>query len=200
VLHGANGAGFKNNYFGQLAAAVPGALQQGLDDPRRDDSGKVHTLLFQYILRAAPLFGRKEPGPDVALGVFGMYNHVDTTKQDLNGTTVPPYAFKQDKMKLGAELQVAPIEPLSIGLRFDSVMPDGGNKDVAYSAISPRIVLHSKWIGREYVILNYTRFVGVGNAVRPSAPYSQPNPPQQPWPSITKPDENLISLTAMVAF
>lgn len=200
VLHGANGAGFKNNYFGSLAAQVPPVLQQGKDDPRRDDSGKLHTVLFQYILRAAPLFGRKEPGPDVSLGVFGMYNHVDTKKQDLNGVAVPAYAFKQDKVKLGAELQVAPIEQLSIGLRFDTVMPDGGNKDVSYSAISPRLILHSKWIGREYVILNYTRFVGVGSAVRPSAPYSQPNPPGQPLASVTKPDENLISLTAMVAF
>lgn len=200
VLHGANGAGFKDNYFGPLSASVPPVLQQGKDDPRRDDTGKLHTVLFQYILRAAPLLGRKEPGPDVSLGVFGMYNHVDAWKQDLNGMTVPAYAFKQDKLKLGAELQVAPIEQLSIGCRFDTVMPDGGNKEVAYSAISPRIVLHSKWIGREYVILNYTRFVGVGSEVRPSAPYSQPNPPPQPLASITKPDENLISLTAMVAF
>jgi hypothetical protein len=200
VLHGANGAGFKENYFGPLSAGVPPVLQQGKDDPRRDDSGKLHTVLFQYILRAAPLLGRKEPGPDVSLGVFGMFNHVDAKKHDLNGMAVSEYAFKQDKVKLGAELQVAPIEPLSLGLRFDTVMPDGGNKDVAYSAISPRLVLHSKWIGREYVILNYTRFIGVGNSVRPSAPYSQPSPPPQPLASVTKPDENLISLTAMVAF
>ena len=78
-------------------------------------------------------------------------------------------------------------------------MPDGGNKDIAYSAISPRIVLHSKWIGREYVILNYTRYM-LGKGVRPSAPYSQPSPPDEPLASVTKPDENLLSLTAMVAF
>jgi len=200
VLHGANGAGFKNNYFGALPASAQASLAQGLEDSQRDDSGKLHTVLFQYILRAAPLFGRKEPGPDVALGVFGMYNHVDTVKHDLNGMLVPAgYAFKQDKVKVGAELQVAPIEPLSIGVRFDSVMPDGGKEDVAYRAISPRIVLHSKWIGREYVILNYTRYI-LGKDVHPSAPYSQPNPPSAPLASVTKPDENLFSLTAMVAF
>ena len=199
VLHGSTGAVFKDNYFGRLDPSVPPLLQTGADDPRRDDSGKLHSVLFQYILRAAPLLGRKEPGPDVALGVFGMFNHVDAKKHDLNGMSVPAYAFKQDKVKLGAELQVAPIEPLSIGVRFDEVMPDGGNKDIAYSAISPRIVLHSKWIGREYVILNYTRYI-LGKNVRPSAPYSQPSPPDEPLASVTKPDENLISLTAMVAF
>ncbi|HVY29987.1 MAG TPA: hypothetical protein VHB79_25695 [Polyangiaceae bacterium] len=199
VLHGSSGAVFKNNYFGQLPADLPVLLQQGIDSPRRDDSGKLHTLLFQYILRAAPLMGRKEPGPDVALGVFGMFNHVDTKKHDLNGKEVPAYDYRQDKLKFGAELQVAPIEPLSLGVRFDRVMPDGGKADVAYSAISPRIVLHSKWIGREYVILNYTRYF-LGKSVRPSAPYSQPTPADEPLASVTKPDENLISLTAMVAF
>jgi hypothetical protein len=199
VLHGSTGAVFKDNYFGRLPLDAPGVLQTGANDLRRDDSGKLHTVLFQYILRAAPLLGRTEPGPDVSLGVFGMFNHVDTMKRDLNGQLVPAYAFKQDKVKLGAELQVAPIEQLSIGLRFDQVMPDGGNKDIAYSAISPRLVLHSKWLGREYVILNYTRYM-LGKNVRPSAPYSQPNPPGEPLASVTKPDENLISLTAMVAF
>lgn len=199
VLHGTTGWNFKDNYFGKLPPTVPPVLKTGIEDNRRDDSGKLHSVLFQYIVRAAPLLGRKEPGPDVSLGVFGMFNHVDTTKRELNGAEVAPYAFKQDKVKLGAELQVAPIEPLSIGVRFDSVMPDGGNKDVGYSAISPRIVLHSKWIGREYVILNYTRYM-LGKSVRPSAPYSQPNPPDEPLASVTKPDENLLSLTAMVAF
>jgi hypothetical protein len=199
VLHGTTGWVFKDNYFGKLPKATALVLQTGAEDPARDDSGKLHSIQFQYILRAAPLLGRKDAGPDVVLGVFGMLNHVDTTKHELNGLPKPAYAFKQDKLKLGAELQVAPIEPLSIGLRFDSVMPDGGKKDVAYSAISPRIVLHSKWIGREYVILNYTRYF-LGKDVHPSAPYSQPNPPEQPLASVTKPDENLLSLTAMVAF
>jgi hypothetical protein len=199
VLHGKEGWVFKDNYFGKLPVSVPPILKTGLDDNRRDDSGKVSSVLFQYILRAAPLFGRKEPGPDAALAVFGMFNHVDTKKRELNGMEVPAYEFQQDKVKVGGELQVAPIEPLSIGVRFDRVMPDGGNADVAYSALSPRVVLHSKWIGREYVILNYTRFFA-GKDVRPSAPYSQPDPPDEPLASVTKPDENLISLTAMVAF
>ena len=121
LLHGSTGAVFKDNYFGRLPADAPAVLVTGQNDLRRDDSGKLHTVLFQYILRAAPLLGRKEPGPDVALGVFGMFNHVDTKKHDLNGKEVPAYAFKQDKLKLGAELQVAPIEPLFPSLRLRAV-------------------------------------------------------------------------------
>jgi hypothetical protein len=201
VIHGSTGYVFKENYFGALpdVGPIPEGLKQGLDPIGRDDSGKVQTLLFQYILRAAPLLKRRTPGPDVALSVFGMLNHVEAPKQELNGVVVPEFTFEQDKIKFGGELQFAPISLLSLGVRFDRVMPDGGNADVAYSALSPRVVLHSKWLGREYVILNYTRYF-LGSQVTPSAPYSQPDPPEQPWPTINKADENLLSLTAMVAF
>jgi hypothetical protein len=128
-----------------------------------------------------------------------MFNHISADKQDLNGTIVPEYRFEQDRLKIGGELQVAPIDMLSLGVRFDRVMPDGGNADVAYSALSPRVVMHSKFLSREYVILNYTRYF-LGSAVRPSKPYAQPDPPEEPFLSLMNPDENLVSLTAVVAF
>jgi hypothetical protein len=91
-------------------------------------------------------------------------------------------------------------------VRGDRVMPDGQNADVAYSAISPRFILHTNWLAREYVVLNYTRYF-LGPNVRPSPPYSQlynssgqPLPLEAPLSTVTKPDENLISLTAMLAF
>jgi hypothetical protein len=201
VLHGSTGVVFKNNYFGKLPATstILNPLRSGQRPPGIDDSGTVQSLLFQYIVRAAPLMGRREPGPDVALALFGMINHVEATKTELNGMVVPAYEFKQDKVKVGAELQFAPIDMLSMGVRFDRVMPDGGNADIAYSALSPRVVLHSKWISREYVILNYTRYF-LGSGVRPSNPYSQPDPPVLPLANVTKPDANVISLTAMVGF
>jgi hypothetical protein len=200
VLHGSTGLVFKENYFGRLPQSALQPLAQGLDPAGRDDSGQVQTVLFQYLLRAAPLFGRTQPGPDLALAVFGMLNHVTAPKSELNGTVVAEeYTLEQDKLKFGGELQFAPIELLSLGLRFDQVMPDGGNADVAYSALSPRIVMHSKWIGREYVILNYTKFT-TGSGVRPSRPYTQPDPPELPYPTVLKPDQHLVSLTALVAF
>jgi len=200
VIHGSSGLVFKENYFGHLPVALRGDLIQGLTPAGVDDSGQVQTLLFQYLVRAAPLLGRTAPGPDVAVAVFGMLNHITAPKRELNGMVVAQeYTLEQDKLKFGGEVQFAPIEPLSIGVRFDQVMPDGGNADVAYSALSPRVVLHSKWIGREYLVLNYTRFF-LGKDVVPSRPYSQPDPPEPPYATITQPDENLVSLTAAVSF
>ncbi len=110
VIHGSTGYVFKENYFGALpdTGPIPEGLKQGLDPLGRDDSGKVQTLLFQYMLRAAPLFKRRSPGPDVALAVFGMLNHVKAPKHELNGVVVPEFTFEQDKIKLGGELQFAP--------------------------------------------------------------------------------------------
>jgi hypothetical protein len=112
---------------------------------------------------------------------------------------VPRYHLIQDRYKFGAELQFAPINTISLGLRGDRVMPDGQNADVAYTAISPRFILHTNWLSREYVIVNYTKYF-FGPGVRPSPPYSQPSPPPEPFASLTKPDDHLLSLSAMLAF
>lgn len=203
LLHGSTGLVFKENYFGDLNQTVGYAangLAGGHDPLGRDDSGQVHSVLFQYILRASPVLGLPQPGPDVSLGVFGMFNHVVVDKHDVNGSIqTAPVKADHDKIKLGAEVQVSPFEMLSFGARFDRVLPDGGNADVAYAAISPRLILNSKFLSREYLVLNYTRYF-VGVDVRPSKPYQQPDPPEEPFASITEPDANLVSLSAVVAF
>jgi hypothetical protein len=209
VIHSSTGASFKSNYFGKLPLHLEqdGLLTQPTA-PGRDDTGTVQSILFQYILRARPLLGKRDPGVDLTLAVFGMMNHIEATKTEIMGQVtlpnssefVPPYAFKQDRIKVGAELQFAPMHTVSLGARYDQVMPDGGNKDVAYSAISPRFILHTNWLSREYVILNYTRYFNMGKDVRPSPPYRAPVVPAEPYRSLTKPDPNLVSLTAMLAF
>jgi len=208
VLHSTTGAVFKENYFGELPPESVAGLLTGTSDAGRDDSGTVQSVLFQYILRGRQLIGKRDPGVDLSLAVFGMFNHVVAPKTEVMGSTVipgtaelvPPYTLKQDRIKFGGELQFAPMHVLSIGTRFDRVMPDGGNADVAYNAISPRVILHTNWLAREYIVVNYTRYFGMGKDVRPSPPYEQPSPPPEPYASITKPDPNLISLAAILSF
>ena len=100
----------------------------------------------------------------------------------------------------GGEVQFGLFRFLSLGSRFDRVMPDGSKKEVAYSAISPRMILHSNWLSREYVILNYTRYFFGSDTYQPSPPYRQPKPPGPPYNNIHHADENVLSLTAMMAF
>jgi hypothetical protein len=173
VLHGANGYGFAVNYFGPLTNP-----QAPITTLPRNDSGSVDTLLGQYMIHFAPLVGGITKGPDATLAVFGMLNHVKG-----------PF-FTTDKMKFGTELQIAPIRYLSFGGRFDRVLPDGaGNTAVGYTAISPRVIVHTNYLSREYVIIDYTRFL-LGANTRPSAPYN----------TYLHPDPNLFSITALVSF
>jgi len=172
VLHGANGYGFAVNYFGPLTNP------QSPLTPPRNDSGTVDTLLGQYILHFAPLVGGITKGPDAALAVYGMLNHVKG-----------PF-FTTDKVKFGTELLVSPIRYVSLGGRFDRVLPDGSNNTaVGYSAISPRVIVHTNFLSREYVVIDYTHF-SLGPNVRASAPYNV-------YPI---PDSDLFSITALMSF
>lgn len=190
VLHSPNGLGLTRNYFvpgfaypmtpNRLTPIVAGAV---------GDQGDIDTVLFQYMGRLASIMDLPATGRDLTFAIFGMYNHV----------AAPLLASKkQDKFKAGGEVQFAALRNLSVGLRFDRVMPNGGRAEVAYSAISPRLVFHSTWLSREYLLLSYTRyFLGsaVPNIVSPYYPFDNPSPE-----NTYAPDENLLVLSALIAF
>ena len=111
VIHGVDGLGFKQNYFGPSQSGRQ-AYYQTNPGASRDDSGKVDTVLFQSLVRLAPLMGKPRGGPDVGLGIFGMYNHIDSPSN------------KQDRLKFGADLNVMPLSFMAAGVRFDRVMPN----------------------------------------------------------------------------
>lgn len=202
VIHGSTGAVFKENYFGaQPLAYIEGPITTPVTPSSFfDDTGTVDTLLFQYIFRLAPIVGKKRADLDLSLAAFGMYNHIVAPKRLLGDQVVPKYTLEQDRLKFGGEIMYGPLRWLSAGVRFDRVMPDGGKAEVAYSALSPRVVLHSNWLSREYIVLNYTRYFFGNDTYQPSPPYRQPNPPAPPYNNIVHADENVLSLTAMIAF
>ncbi len=175
LLHSRNGLQFTENYFQTIPDTYYQAGAANLPAPV--DSGTVDSLLFQYMLRLAPLLGWPVLGPDVRFAVFGMYNTISTV------------ALEQNRLKAGAEVSLRPFRHLSGGVRFDRVMADGSNSDAAYTALTPRLVLHSNWINREYIILSYTRYF-LGDQVRPSRPNE----------ALSEPDPNLFVLSAAVTF
>jgi hypothetical protein len=176
VIHAANGIGLAQNYF---LAPVPYVTLAPAND-----SGTIDTIMFQYMLRLSPLLRKPLKGPDLALAVFGMFNHV----------YISNVAVKQDKYKYGTELEASILRYLSAGIRFDRVQPDGPNADVAYSALSPRVIVHTNWLSREYVIINYSRF-WYGSAVRP-----YPSQYGLPTGSNVGPDPNLFMISSLISF
>jgi len=196
VLHGVDGLNFKENYFGPLNPLVN--YYQTSPNAPRNDSGKVDTVLFQATAHLSPFLGRPRNAPDLALGLFGMYNHINAPNN------MP--SLSQDRLKVGADLNVTPTSFMAIALRFDRVMPDGPKNEVAFSAISPRLIFHTNWLSREYVILSYTRYV-YGSAYGPSTTglsYTSFTAPVTATLMTTQytaaPDPNLFVVSSVISF
>jgi hypothetical protein len=185
VLHSNNGLGLTRNYFNPAYMYKPttGMVQNAVLPGSVGDSGKIDTVLFQYMVRLVPLLDLPVTGRDLSLAVYGMFNHV--TADMLAGG-------KQDKFKFGAEAEASLFRFMALGVRFDRVMPNGGNADVAYSAVSPRLIIHSTWMSREYLLLSYTRYF-LGSALE----FTTPAPAD---PLMFRADKNLIVLSAVISF
>jgi hypothetical protein len=197
VVHGTSGTGFRNAYFGRKDG--PSNLTP------TNDKGTVDSVLFQYIVRLGKLLGKSPIGRDTSIGLFGMYNHVRSPPQMGVGHD-PLYEINinEHKLKVGAEIEVAAHKYLNIGLRYDRVMPSLTDRDPSYwakivdgksagsdafSAISPRLIIHTNWKSKEYVIVDYTHYF-LGPRAYPGSPYS----------TIYASDPNMLSITALLSF
>jgi hypothetical protein len=170
VINSRYGYELADNYFGPLPASFAAPVAY-------TDSGSIDTGLFQYLVRLAPILGYPRAGRDLGLGVYSMLNYVSSDKG------------KQTRMKWGADLEASVHPNVAIGVRFDQVMPNGSNAATKFSAISPRVTLHSNWLSREYVIIDYTRYF-YGRDVHPGVPYTLTQ----------KPDPNMFMVSAIASF
>lgn len=175
LLHSRNGLQFTDNYFFPVDDTY---YQVGGPDPATIiDTGTLDTILFQYMFKLGPALGWTPEGPDLRFAVFGMYNAIETD------------FLEQNRLKFGGEVSAQLFKYFSGGVRFDQVRADGNNADEAYTAITPRLILHSTWVNREYIILSYTRYF-LGDEAGPSRPYD----------NLTEADPNLFVLSAAVSF
>jgi hypothetical protein len=149
ALHSIAGWNLRDNYFGQMSTG----------------SGAIDTVLFQYTLSIAKYLLYPEPfwgqGPDIVVSLFGMYNHVSSDE--------PLFAGATSKLKWGAEATYTPLGFLGISARFDRVQPDLSDNTIAFSAISPRIVLRSEFVTHEQILIQYTHYF-YGENVTPAWP------------------------------
>jgi hypothetical protein len=179
VIHGGDGYNFKLEYF-------LGKDRVTMDTPT-NDSGTVDTILFQYVTRLAPLLRDSLPIRDVALAAYGMFNHVHSQAGTMQPTPGPE--FTNNRIKFGAEVEAALLKFMSLGFRYDRVIPDIDNDADSYSAVSPRLIFYSRWRSKEYVVVDYTHFL-LGPLAYPSSPYS----------SFTIIDKDMIMVSATMSF
>ncbi len=169
VLHSISGWNLRDNYFGQMST----------------NGGTIDTVLFQYTLSLARFLRYPEPfwgqGPDLALSLFGMFNHVASSDP-----TFKTSKTAQNKVKGGAEATYTPLGFLGLSLRFDRVETDLDQSSLGFSALSPRIILRSEFVTHEQVILSYTHYF-YGKDVTPA------------WPSAAlPPDKDAFMIAAIM--
>jgi hypothetical protein len=146
TVNALGGMGMRDNFFG----------------PQNDGTGTVTSILFQYdysfvtLARYLAHYPRSywTDGPDLKLSIFGTVSSVKTDNATYDGVT---------KSKFGGELLYSPISFLSLGSRFDRVMPTSKHSDQSFSVISPKIIIKTNFFSHDSVILQYSRYM-YGNA------------------------------------
>ena len=161
VLHSGSGRALKLNFFGQkdrFTGITPSNF-----------SGAIDTVLWQGMLRLAPLLGDPFGSRDLNVAAYGMYNKAKSPKEDPNDPT--SVDVDDDKLKFGADVDLSLLKFMSVGTRVDRVMPRLADSSDAYTAISPRVSLYTKWKSKEQVIVQYTHFF-LGKNTVPGSPYT----------------------------
>jgi hypothetical protein len=161
VLHSGSGRSLKLNYFGQkdrFTGVTPSNF-----------SCTVDTVLWQAMLRVAPLIGDPFGSRDLNIATYGMYNKARSPKEDENDPT--SFDIDDDKLKFGADVDLSLFKFMSIGSRFDRVIPRLADTSDAYTAISPRVSFYTKWKSKEQAIVQYTHFF-LGKNTVPGSPYT----------------------------
>ena len=161
VLHSGTGRSLKLNFFGQkdrFTGLTPSNF-----------SGTVDTLLWQAMLRVAPLIGDPFGSRDLNVAVYGMYNKAKSPKEDPNDPT--SLDINDDKLKFGVDVDLSLLKFMSVGTRVDRVIPRLADTSDAYTALSPRVSFYTKWKSKEQAIVQYTHFF-LGKNTVPGSPYT----------------------------
>jgi len=168
IMNTGSGQGLMTNYLG----------------PNSDGNGSLTTIAGQWdvslksIARYPQIF--LGDSPDVVVSLFAMDTRVKSNDPMFNNV---------NKLKLGGEGAVSVFSMLAASVRFDRVMPNGGDSTQAFSIISPRLIFRSKWQAHDQVVLQYSHFF-YGSDVIVRSGY-----PALPDPTI-HPDRDMISLSA----
>jgi len=120
-------------------------------------TGGVDTLLGQYEFSLTNFSQQSSggqkfwgDGPDLYLKLYGMYNKVKSDYAPNDGI---------HKLKYGADLTWSVFPAMAVAVRFDRLQPNSRIPEQSFSILSPRIVFRSKWLTREAITLQYSRYI-----------------------------------------
>jgi len=166
VLHGSGGGEFAlgvvDNYLGPSCVGDATTMTSpyfpnGAPAGCSLGNGAVDSLLGQYEFSLANFSqltsgGQKfwGEGQDLKVVLYGMYNKVKSDYAANDGI---------HKLKFGGDLQYAALPWLTAALRFDRVQPNNRIPEQSFAILSPRLVFKSRWVTREAITLQYSRYM-----------------------------------------
>ena len=146
VMHSLSGEGLATNYM-----AWSGSLNDSTG------SGSMINVGFLYENTLSGILGkpRGTVTPEVTLNVFGLFTDITLDLPD--GSVIT-----QDRMgqfKYGADVNVQPLDWLSVMLRWDEVNYNlGEHPGYVFSAITPRVTFSTHFLAGESIYIQYSRY------------------------------------------
>ncbi len=171
VIHASGGGefgfGVVDNYLGPSCVSTsagvigrayyPARQPYSQTDPCSHGTGGVDTLLAQYEFSLTNFTQQTSggdkfwgDGQDLNLKLYGMYNKVKSDYAPNDGI---------HKLKFGADLAYAALPWLTAAVRFDRLQPNSKVPEQSFAILSPRLVFKSKFVTREAITLQYSRYL-----------------------------------------
>jgi hypothetical protein len=101
-------------------------------------------------------------GADVRLSLFGMYSAISGMPAADNTVSINAFSLQPSngskKLKYGADLVASVLPWMGFGVRADYVQPDSTDTSESFGVISPRIMIHSKFITHEEITMQYSHY------------------------------------------
>lgn len=133
----------------QNATTFPGLCSRG--------TGSVDTVLAQYDFSLTNFLQQSSggqkfwgDGQDFRATLYGMFNKVKSDVALNDGIT---------KLKYGVDLQFAALPWLTVATRYDRLQPHSEFPEQSFSILSPRLVFKSRWLTREQISIQYSRYI-----------------------------------------
>ncbi len=129
-------------------------------------TGKIDSAQFAYDFSFGYLWRKIQnpnahfwgDGTDVRLSLFAMYSAVSGT----DPTSINPFSLAPTdgtkKLKYGADIVASVLPWLGFGVRADYVQPDSTDTHESFGVVSPRIMIHSKFVTHEEITLQYSHY------------------------------------------
>ncbi len=156
TMNALGGQGLRDNYLGPRCEGVGTNCKNAFDV-----NGSVTSILFQYdysfgaLARYLSHYPRAywSDGPELKMSLFGTVSWIKSDDKS-------PQSGKDglSKAKFGGELIYSPLPFLSLGARFDRLLPWSNDSEQDFSVLSPKIMFKTNFFSHEVVTLQYSRY------------------------------------------